>query len=174
MSVSTVCTRGCRAVIGQAQATSSTAGTVRAAQSTASQPILESRLCRRFPGADGDCVFAVDVDVTGVCHEKDLYTEGPGTVAGVHGCTTAPGLSDSHMYPVIGSCVLGLPQLCWIASALHGGFATMISNVEAHVPRLLKDTVGLEAMAVPAQRGYENFTLPAPGFVRRLPDRARH
>jgi enamidase len=48
-------------------------------------------------------------------------------------------------------------QWGWIESTLHGGVTTLISAGEVHLPGRPKDIVGLKALAITAQRCYENF-----------------
>ena len=74
-----------------------------------------------------------------------------------NGVTLAPGLIDSHIHPVIGDYTPRQQQLHWIDSTLHGGVTTLISAGEVHMPGRPKDIVGLKAMAIAAQRWYENF-----------------
>ena len=109
------------------------------------------------PIADGDCVIAVDGKIAAFGYEKDLDTEGATTQINAHGATIAPGLIDSHIHPVVGDYTPRQQQLHWIDSTLHGGVTTMISAGEVHMPGRPKDIVGLKAMAIAAQRWYENF-----------------
>ncbi|MCI2394844.1 amidohydrolase family protein [Aliiroseovarius sediminis] len=109
------------------------------------------------PIADGDCVIAIDGKISAFGYEKDLDTEGATTTINAHGTTIAPGLIDSHVHPVVGDYTPRQQQLHWIESTLHGGVTTMISAGEVHMPGRPKDIVGLKAMAIAAQRWYENF-----------------
>ena len=109
------------------------------------------------PIADGDCVIALDGKIAAFGYEKDLDTEGATTLINAHGATVAPGLIDSHIHPVVGDYTPRQQQLHWIDSTLHGGVTTMISAGEVHMPGRPKDIVGLKAMAIAAQRWYENF-----------------
>lgn len=109
------------------------------------------------PIADGDCVIAIDGRVAAFGYEKDLDTEDATTLVDAKGVTLAPGLIDSHVHPVVGDYTPRQQQLHWIDSTLHGGVTTMISAGEVHMPGRPKDIVGLKAMAIAAQRWYENF-----------------
>lgn len=109
------------------------------------------------PIADGDCIIAVDGKISAFGYERDLDTEGATTLIDAHGATVAPGLIDSHVHPVVGDYTPRQQQLSWIDSTLHGGVTTMISAGEVHMPGRPKDVVGLKAMAIAAQRWYENF-----------------
>ncbi|SPH18477.1 Enamidase [Defluviimonas aquaemixtae] len=109
------------------------------------------------PLIDGDCVVCEGDRIAAVGHEKDLDTEKATTIVDAKGITLCPGLIDSHVHPVIGDYTPRQQQLHWIDSCLHGGVTTMISAGEVHAPGRPKDIVGLKAMAIAAQRWYENF-----------------
>ena len=109
------------------------------------------------PIFDGDCLIAVDGKISQRGAEKDMDTEGATTIIDAHGVTVAPGLIDSHIHPVVGDYTPRQQQLGWIDSTLHGGVTTLISAGEGHMPGRPKDIVGLKAMAIAAQRWYENF-----------------
>ncbi len=109
------------------------------------------------PLMDGDCVIAIDGKISAIGSEKDLDTDTASCVIDANGVTLAPGLIDSHIHPVVGDYTPRQQQLHWIDSSLNGGVTTMISAGEVHMPGRPKDIVGLKAMAIAAQRWYENF-----------------
>lgn len=109
------------------------------------------------PIYDADCLIAVGGKITAWGYEKDMDTEGAGTLIDANGSTLAPGLIDSHVHPVVGDYTPRQQQLNWIDSTLHGGVTTLISAGEVHMPGRPKDIVGLKAMAIASQRWYENF-----------------
>ena len=109
------------------------------------------------PIAEGDCVVAVGGKIAAWGRERDLDTEGATTVVDAKGATLVPGLIDSHVHPVVGDYTPRQQQMNWIDSSLHGGVTTMISAGEVHMPGRPRDIVGLKAMAIAAQRWYENF-----------------
>jgi enamidase len=115
------------------------------------------------PILDGDTLVAVDGKIFGIGFEKDLDTEGAGTLVDANGTAVAPGLIDSHVHPVAGDWTPRQNQLGWIDSALHGGVTTMISAGEVHTPGRPRDIVGLKAMAINAQRTFSAFR---PGGVK--------
>ena len=117
--------------------------------------ILSGRI--EDPVLDGDCLIAIDGRIAAWGRERDLDTEGAQTVIDAKGVTLSPGLIDSHVHPVVGDYTPRQQQLHWIDSTLHGGVTTMISAGEVHMPGRPKDIVGLKAMAIAAQRWYENF-----------------
>ncbi len=109
------------------------------------------------PIEDGDCVVAIGGRIEAFGHEKDLDVEGAATVVDANGVTLSPGLIDSHVHPVVGDYTPRQQQLHWIDSTLNGGVTTMISAGEVHMPGRPRDLIGLKAMAIAAQRWYENF-----------------
>jgi enamidase len=109
------------------------------------------------PILDGDCIIALDGRISEVGYARDLDLENADTLIDAHGTCVSPGLIDSHVHPVIGDYTPRQQQLNWIDSTLHGGVTCMISAGEVHAPGRPKDIVGLKAMAIAAQRWYENF-----------------
>ncbi len=109
------------------------------------------------PIADGDCVIAEGGRITAWGYAADMDMDGATTEIDANGVTLAPGLIDSHVHPVVGDYTPRQQQLHWIDSTLHGGVTTLISAGEVHMPGRPKDIVGLKAMAIAAQRWYENF-----------------
>ncbi len=109
------------------------------------------------PIYDADCLIAEQGKITAWGKEKDLDTDDATTTVDAKGVTLAPGLIDSHVHPVVGDYTPRQQQLHWIDSTLNGGVTTMISAGEVHMPGRPKDIVGLKAMAIAAQRWYENF-----------------
>ena len=109
------------------------------------------------PITDGDCVVSVGGRIAGVGFERDLDCGDAAAVVDANGVALAPGLIDSHVHPVVGDYTPRQQQLHWIDSTLNGGVTTMISAGEVHMPGRPKDIVGLKAMAIAAQRWYENF-----------------
>ena len=109
------------------------------------------------PILDGDCVVAVGGKIDAVGYESDIDAGGADCIVDANGTALAPGLIDSHIHPVVGDYTPRQQQLHWIDSTLNGGVTTMISAGEVHMPGRPKDIVGLKAMAIAAQRWYENF-----------------
>jgi enamidase len=95
--------------------------------------------------------------ISAVGRRGDCDIAGADTVIDARGTCLAPGLIDSHVHPVFGDWTPRQNQLGWIESTLNGGVTTMISAGEVHLPGRPKDIVGLKALAVTAQRCFENF-----------------
>ena len=109
------------------------------------------------PILDADTVVVMDGVITQVGREKDCDTAQPTTLIDARQTCLAPGLIDSHVHPVFGDWTPRQNQLGWIDSSLHGGVTTMVSAGEVHLPGRPKDIVGLKALAITAQRAFDNF-----------------
>jgi enamidase len=117
------------------------------------------------PILDADTIVAIDGKITSIGKEKDCDTSDATTLIDAKGTTLTPGLIDSHVHPVFGDWTPRQNQIGWIDSTLNGGVTTMISAGEVHLPGRPKDIVGLKALAITAQRAYQNFQ---PGGVKVL------
>jgi enamidase len=115
------------------------------------------------PILDADTVVVVDGRIAAVGRAKDCDVEGATTTIDARGTCLCPGLIDSHVHPVFGDWTPRQGQLGWIDSTMHGGVTTMISAGEVHLPGRPKDIVGLKALAITAQRAFDNFR---PGGVK--------
>src|SRR6266571_359844 len=92
-------------------------------------------------------------------------TDEPDTLIDARQTCVCPGLIDSHVHPVFGDWTPRQNQLGWIESTMNGGVTTMVSAGEVHLPGRPKDIVGLKALAITAQRAFDNFR---PGGVKVL------
>ena len=117
------------------------------------------------PLLDADTIVAEDGRITAIGRENDIDTDNPTVTIDAKGCALSPGLIDSHVHPVIGDWTPRQNQFGWIESCLNGGVTTMISAGEVHTPGRPRDIIGLKAMAITAQRAYDNFR---PGGVKLL------
>ena len=117
------------------------------------------------PILEADTIVVVDGVITQVGREKDCDTAQPDTLIDARGTCVAPGLIDSHVHPVFGDWTPRQNQIGWIDSTMNGGVTTMISAGEVHLPGRPKDIVGLKALAITAQRAFDNFR---PGGVKVL------
>jgi len=117
------------------------------------------------PILSADTIVINDGLITAVGKEKDCDISHPTSVIDAHQTCVAPGLIDSHVHPVFGDWTPRQNQIGWIESTLNGGVTTMISAGEVHLPGRPKDIVGLKALAITAQRAFDNFR---PGGVKVL------
>ena len=115
------------------------------------------------PILDADTIVAENGKITGIGRAKDIDQEGATTVVNANGTVVTPGLIDSHVHPVAGEWTPRQNQIGWIDSFLHGGVTTMISAGEVHMPGRPRDITGLKAMAIFAQRSFDNLR---PGGVK--------
>ena len=117
------------------------------------------------PVLDADTIVVMDGVITQVGREKDCDTTQAQTLIDACGCCVAPGLIDSHVHPVFGDWTPRQNQIGWIDACMHGGVTTMVSAGEVHLPGRPRDIVGLKALAITAQRAFDNFR---PGGVKVL------
>jgi enamidase len=118
------------------------------------QPILQA-----------DTIVVDNGLITAVGREKDCDLSDAKTIIDAHQTCVCPGLIDSHVHPVFGDWTPRQNQIGWIDSTMNGGVTTMISAGEVHLPGRPKDIVGLKALAITAQRAFDNFR---PGGVKVL------
>ena len=109
------------------------------------------------PILEADTIVCEHGRIVAVGKEADCNTEQPDLVIDARRTCVAPGLIDSHVHPVFGDWTPRQNQLGWIDSTLNGGVTTMISAGEVHLPGRPKDIVGLKALAITAQRAFDNF-----------------
>jgi enamidase len=117
------------------------------------------------PILDADTIVVQDGIITAVGREADCDLGEPKLQVDARRTCVAPGLIDSHVHPVFGDWTPRQNQLGWIDSTMNGGVTTMISAGEVHLPGRPKDIVGLKALAITAQRAFDNFR---PGGVKVL------
>ena len=117
--------------------------------------VLTGRL--EEPLVEADTVVAEDGRIAAIGREADIDISNADTEVDANGATLCPGLIDSHVHPVAGDWTPRQSQLNWIDSSLHGGVTTMISAGEVHLPGRPKDIVGLKALAIAAQRWFDNL-----------------
>ena len=115
------------------------------------------------PILSADTIVVLDGLIVAVGKEKDCDLEGARQTIDARRTCVAPGLIDSHVHPVFGDWTPRQNQLGWIESTMNGGVTTMISAGEVHLPGRPKDIVGLKALAITAQRAFDNFR---PGGVK--------
>lgn len=115
------------------------------------------------PILDADTIVIHDGLITAVGREADCDTAQADVTIDARRTCVAPGLIDSHVHPVFGDWTPRQNQLGWIDSTMNGGVTSMISAGEVHLPGRPKDIVGLKALAITAQRAFDNFR---PGGVK--------
>ena len=117
------------------------------------------------PVLDADTIVVQGGRIVAFGPRADCDVGDARVIINAHGCAVSPGLIDSHVHPVFGDWTPRQGQFGWIDSFLHGGVTTMGSAGEVHLPGRPRDIVGVKALAITAQRAYENFR---PGGVKVL------
>jgi len=117
------------------------------------------------PILDADTIVIHDGLITSVSRAADCDMSEPDLLIDARQTCVCPGLIDSHVHPVFGDWTPRQNQIGWIDSTMNGGVTTMISAGEVHLPGRPKDIVGLKALAITAQRAFDNFR---PGGVKVL------
>jgi len=117
------------------------------------------------PILEADTIVVHDGLIVAVGKESDCDTGEPDLLIDARKTCVCPGLIDSHVHPVFGDWTPRQNQLGWIDSTMNGGVTTMVSAGEVHLPGRPKDIVGLKALAITAQRAFDNFR---PGGVKVL------
>jgi len=117
------------------------------------------------PILDADTIVVHDGLITSVGRAADCDMSEPDLLIDARQTCVCPGLIDSHVHPVFGDWTPRQNQIGWIDSTMNGGVTTMISAGEVHLPGRPKDIVGLKALAITAQRAFDNFR---PGGVKVL------
>jgi enamidase len=109
------------------------------------------------PLIDADCIVAVDGRIAAIGKAGDLDLDGAAATIDAKGSPVAPGLIDSHCHPVFGDWTPRQNQLGWIEMGVNGGVTTLVSAGEVHLPGRPRDAEGVMALAITAQRCFQNF-----------------
>jgi enamidase len=117
------------------------------------------------PILEADTIVVHDGLIVAFGKEADCDLSEPALTIDARRTCVCPGLIDSHVHPVFGDWTPRQNQLGWIESTMNGGVTSMVSAGEVHLPGRPKDIVGLKALAITAQRAFDNFR---PGGVKVL------
>jgi enamidase len=109
------------------------------------------------PLLDADTIIAVDGRITAIGKAKDLDLSEATLTIDAKGSPVSPGLIDSHCHPVFGDWTPRQNQLGWIEMGVNGGVTMLVSAGEVHLPGRPKDAEGVKALAITAQRCFQNF-----------------
>ena len=109
------------------------------------------------PLLDGDAIVVIDGRIAAIGKAADLDLDGATSEIDAKGSGVSPGLIDSHCHPVFGDWTPRQNQLGWIEMGVNGGVTTLVSAGEVHLPGRPKDAVGVKALAITAQRCFQNF-----------------
>jgi enamidase len=109
------------------------------------------------PLLDADTLIAVDGRISAIGRARDLDLSGASVTIDAKGSPVSPGLIDSHCHPVFGDWTPRQNQLGWIEMGVNGGVTQLVSAGEVHLPGRPKDAEGVHALAITAQRCFQNF-----------------
>jgi enamidase len=109
------------------------------------------------PILDADTIIAVDGRITAIGRARDMDLSGAALTIDAKGSPVTPGLIDSHCHPVFGDWTPRQNQLGWIEMGVNGGVTQLVSAGEVHLPGRPKDAEGVKALAITAQRCFQNF-----------------
>jgi enamidase len=109
------------------------------------------------PILDADTIIAVDGRISAIGRARDLDVSGAAMTIDAKGSPVSPGLIDSHCHPVFGDWTPRQNQLGWIEMGVNGGVTQLVSAGEVHLPGRPKDAEGVKALAITAQRCFQNF-----------------
>jgi enamidase len=136
------------------------------------------------PLIEADTIVAVDGRISAIGRAVDLDLDGAAVTIDAKGSPVAPGLIDSHCHPVFGDWTPRQNQLGWIEMGVNGGVTQLVSAGEVHLPGRPKDAEGVVALAITAQRCFQNFRpagakviagapVPELGFARDVYERLK-
>jgi enamidase len=109
------------------------------------------------PILDADTIIAIDGRITAIRKARDLDLSGAAVTIDAKGSPVSPGLIDSHCHPVFGDWTPRQNQTGWIEMGVNGGVTQLVSAGEVHLPGRPKDAEGVKALAIVAQRCFQNF-----------------
>jgi enamidase len=109
------------------------------------------------PILDADTIIALDGRISAIGRARDLDVSGAAMTIDAKGSPVSPGLIDSHCHPVFGDWTPRQNQLGWIEMGVNGGVTQLVSAGEVHLPGRPKDAEGVKALAITAQRCFQNF-----------------
>jgi len=111
----------------------------------------------------GDAVVCEDGAIAWIGRSGDVARGDVRTLVDAGGAALVPGFIDSHVHLAFGDYTPRQRTVGFLESYLHGGVTTAISASEVHVPGRPTDVAGVMALAVAAQRAYQDYR---PGGVR--------
>lgn len=106
---------------------------------------------------DGDALIAEGGVISWIGSTADVSLRDHEVVIDACGAGVVPGLIDSHVHTTFGDFTPRQQTIGFIDSYLHGGVTRTISASEVHVPGRPTDPEGVKALAIAAQRAFQNF-----------------
>jgi enamidase len=115
------------------------------------------------PFADSDSILMSDGRITSVGAATSAELAACDVVIDAEGATAIPGLIDSQVHNTFGDYTPRQKTVGFLESYVHGGVTTAISASEVHVPGRPHDPEGVKALALAAQRCFQDYR---PGGMR--------
>lgn len=115
------------------------------------------------PFTEGDSIATEDGLISYIGTELPALVAEADVVIDAAGATVTPGFIDSQIHNTFGDYTPRQRTVGFLESYLHGGTTTAISASEVHVPGRPKDREGVKALAVAAQRCFQDYR---PGGMR--------
>tara|TARA_R110001592_G_scaffold363371_1_gene685511 strand:+ start:121670 stop:122866 length:1197 start_codon:yes stop_codon:yes gene_type:complete len=115
------------------------------------------------PFTEGDSIATEDGLISYIGSELPALVAEADVVIDAAGATVTPGFIDSQIHNTFGDYTPRQRTVGFLESYLHGGTTTAISASEVHVPGRPKDPEGVKALAVAAQRCFQDYR---PGGMR--------
>jgi enamidase len=109
------------------------------------------------PLLEAETIIVLDGRIAAIGKARDLDLSGAVVTIDAMGSPVSPGLIDSHCHPVFGDWTPRQNQLGWIEMGVNGGVTTLVSAGEVHLPGRPRDAEGVHALAITAQRCFQNF-----------------
>ena len=113
----------------------------------------------RQPVVPGDSILMDDGIIEVVGSTSANAVSGCDVVIDADGSTAIPGFIDSQVHNTFGDYTPRQKTIGFLESYVHGGTTTGISASEVHVTGRPKDPEGVKALAVAAQKCFENYLL---------------
>jgi enamidase len=117
----------------------------------------------REPYAAGDTILTEDGRITAVGTASGAQVAACDVVIDADGATAIPGFIDSQIHNTFGDYTPRQKTVGFLESYVHGGVTTGIGASEVHVPGRPKDPEGVKALAIAAQRCFQDYR---PGGMR--------
>jgi len=117
----------------------------------------------REPYASGDAILMQDGLIAKVGTLSPAEVESADVVIDAAGTTAIPGLIDSQVHNTFGDYTPRQKTVGFLESYVHGGVTTGITASEVHTPGRPKNPAGVKALAVAAQRCFQDYR---PGGMR--------
>lgn len=108
------------------------------------------------PNFNASCIVMEDGIIKYIGDNISSYDEF-NVVLDAKGATVIPGLIDSHVHVVLGDYTPRQKTVDFLESYTHGGITRSITASEVHAPGRPKDPEGVKALALMAQRCFDNF-----------------